>query len=346
LTRTLYLHLGPAKTGTSALQRILSCHDDSVVLYPRVGLWGDGSHHNLVLNFFGGHRRPEMVREDPDRLLGQIGELARQSDRNVVISSEILAGRKDLRKFASALQSAIGGEPLRLMAVIVVREHLERAASLYNQRVKDAVFGEQRHPDEFLVGHAEQLCHANLLRRLKRAGFGLTVINYHPAETLVPRCLARLGFPAGKIPEIPRRNVSLGRKALIATLAANRAVQSREERASFDASIARIPGRFAPSQVFFSEEAISKVRRIVAADRRFLREQFDVRLPRPGQPGERNAFVISEREFSELSAMIRGTADIGGRIAEALRGFVDGNQEPAQMNEAGTCTGNERPSTD
>ena len=53
MPRTLYLHVGPRKTGTSALQHILRNHDNSIVVYPKVGLWGDGSHHGLVFRFFG-----------------------------------------------------------------------------------------------------------------------------------------------------------------------------------------------------------------------------------------------------------------------------------------------------
>src|SRR5215469_18919344 len=103
LTRTLFLHVGPAKTGTSAVQHFLQRHDNSVVIYPKVGLWADGSHHNLVLNYFGEYARPELVREDPAKLIVRIGDEARGSTRDIVISSEVLAGRKDIAQFVAAL---------------------------------------------------------------------------------------------------------------------------------------------------------------------------------------------------------------------------------------------------
>ncbi|MGH6876609.1 MAG: hypothetical protein ACREHV_04430 [Rhizomicrobium sp.] len=321
MTRTLFLHLGPAKTGTSAIQYVLGRHDGSIVLYPKVGLWSDGSHHNLVLNFFGDDTRPETIREDAGRLLARIGEESRRSDRDLVVSSEILAGRKNLGEFITALQSAIGGE-LRVVLVAVVREHLERAASLYNQRVKDAVFSERRDPDEFLLEHPERLCYANLLRRLKRTGFELAVLNYHPAEDLVARCLAQFGFSPGQIPQPPRRNVSLSRKALIATLVANRLSDAPEDRSRFDAGLRSISGRFASSEIFFGSEAIARVRRIISADRKFLRKEFGLQLPRRRLQLVNSPFVLNGDEFADIAAAMRDLGDNVNDILEALRLYV------------------------
>jgi hypothetical protein len=321
LPRTLYLHLGPAKTGTSAVQNILSHHDGSVVLYPRVGLWPDGSHHNLVLNFFGNYQRPDVIREDPGHLLARLGQEARASNRDLVISSETLAGHRNLGRFTAALQDAIGGQ-CRLVLVVVAREHRERAASLYNQRVKDAVTGETRDPDAFLTDRPERFCYGDLLRRLQKTGFELVVLNYHPAENFVARCLALFGFAPEQVPPVPRRNVSLGRLALIATLAANRALESREERARFDAALSRVSNRFAPGGILFGKPAIGAVRQVFAADRKFVRQHFEVRLPRPERPEQTNPFVISEQEFAALAAQMHELGDFGARIVEQLSNFI------------------------
>ncbi|HEX4157937.1 MAG TPA: hypothetical protein VHY79_05635 [Rhizomicrobium sp.] len=331
MARTLYLHLGPAKTGTSAVQHILSHHDGSVVLYPRVGLWPDGSHHNLVLNYFGNYQRPDVIRMDPDRLLAQLGEEARASDRDLVISSETLAGHRNLGRFTAALQDAIGGQ-CRMVLVVVAREHRERAASLYNQRVKDAVTGETRDPDAFLTDRPERFCYNDLLRRLQKAGFELVVLNYHPAENFVARCLALFGFAPEQVPPVPRRNVSLGRLALVATLAANRALESREERARFDAVLSRISRRFAPGESLFSKQAIGAVRQAFAADRKFVRQHFEVRLLRPERPEKTNLFVISEQEFAKISDAMRELEGYGTRIVEQLRNFIG---DPHNASEAG-----------
>jgi hypothetical protein len=151
--RTLFIHVGPAKTGTSAIQDVLRKHDNSAVIYPKVGLWADGSHHNLILNFYEDYARPEVVRENIDGLLDRIGAEAGTSHRNVVISSEILGGRQRPGKFIRALAARLGPD-FEVEIVAGIREHFERAASVYNQRVKDAVTRETCDPDEFLVERA------------------------------------------------------------------------------------------------------------------------------------------------------------------------------------------------
>lgn len=320
MTRKLYLHLGLAKTGTSAVQHILRDHDGSIVCYPKVGLWSDGSHHNLVLNFFGDCKRPEMVREDVEQLFARIGEEARASERNLVISSEILAGRRDIGDFIAALQRRLGD--VRVELLICVREHFERAASAYNQRVKDAIFGERRDPDLFLAGHTRALCYGNLLRRLRRSGFEAAVINYHPAENCVARVLTHLGFAAHQIPPVPVRNMSLSRKALVAMLAVNRIAVSPEQRNQLVTLLRGLSGFFAPSTFIFGPEAAAESERKFALDRKFLRRQFGIRLPAPGFPVSGNIFVIDEREFEEIETVARELGAAGAALRDSLRPYV------------------------
>jgi hypothetical protein len=319
--RTLYLHVGPAKTGTSAVQHILRNHDNSTIIYPKVGMWADGSHHNLVLNYFGDYARPEMVRENAESLFARIGEEARASDRDLLISSEILAGRRNLGEFVQALQKQLGGDPFRVEAVMVAREHFERAASLYNQRVKDAVSAEPRNPDAFLVEHAPRLCYANILRNLRRTGFEITVLNYHPAEHCVARVLRHLGFRRKRIPETPARNVSLSSKGLIATLAANR-LGAPQERERFVSALCRMPRFFAPSRFIFGPEAAAKAERTFAADREFLKKQFAVELPPPDLNAAARAFAIGEQDFADICAATQGLGDYGKAIRETVREYV------------------------
>ncbi|HEY3779214.1 MAG TPA: hypothetical protein VGL35_14270 [Rhizomicrobium sp.] len=328
MTRRLYLHLGPAKTGTSAIQHVLSGHDGSVVLYPRIGLWSDGSHHNLVLNYFGEYTRPEMVREDAGGLLEQIGEMARRSDRDLVISSEILAGRRTLDEFAAALQKAVGCD-LRVVLLFVVREHFERAASLYNQRVKDAATSERRDPDDFLIENPERLCYAHQLRRLQRTDFDLRVLSYHPAEDCITRCLQFLGFPVEQIPELPRRNISLGRTALVATLAANRLVETPQDRSRFNEALSRIPGRFAPSEMFFGKDAVARVRPMFAADRKYLRREFGVKLPR-ADLSNASPFTLSENDFADIASAMASYADDRRPILDMVAHYVRHANNPSE----------------
>jgi hypothetical protein len=321
LTRTLFFHVGPAKTGTSAVQYVLQRHDNSAVIYPKVGLWADGSHHNLVLNYFGEYGRPEVVREDPAELLARIGKEARRSTCDIVISSEILAGRKNLPEFSTALEQEIGG-PLRVEFVMVVREHFERAASLYNQRVKDAVTGETRDPDQFLAAHAKSMCYANFLRRFRDSRFDLGVVNYHPAEDCVERVLAHIGFTEKQFADQPPRNVSLSRKALVASLAANRVAGSQEERNRFVAALRRMPGLHEPAGFIFGADAAFEAERGFRKDRNFLLRRFDIELPLPDFPQSAVSFGIDEIEFRQIAAIGTKFGSYGEKIIDGVRPYV------------------------
>ena len=321
MTRTLFLHVGPAKTGTSAVQHILQRHDNSIVVYPKVGLWADGSHHNLILNYFGEYTRPEVVREDPASLLARIGEEARRSNRDIVISSETLAGRKDIVGFSAALEREVG-EPLRVELVVVAREHFERAASLYNQRVKDAVTGETRDPDEFLAAHARSLCYANLLKRLGQTGFALSVLNYHPAEDCVQRVLEQFGFPQQPGSYYPIRNVSLNRPALVASLAANRVAGSPDERNTFTATVRRLPGFDAAAESIFGSEAVLAADRPFRKDRNFLLRHFEIEFHLPDFPGDRVPFGVNEAEFESIREVAAKFCSFGEQIIEAVGPYV------------------------
>ena len=323
MTRTLFLHVGPAKTGTSAVQHILQRHDNGIVIYPKVGLWADGSHHNLILNYFGQYTRPEVVREDAAGLLARIGEEARRSNRNIVISSEILAGRQDLSAFCAALEGEIG-ESLRVELVVVVREHFERAASLYNQRVKDAVTAEKRDPDHFLVAHAQGMCYSNFLKRFQNTPFDICVLNYHPAEDCVARVLARFGFPQGQTVNQAPRNVSLSRKALVASLAANRVSVTEKERSRFVAALRRNPGFYAPSGFIFGTEAAFQAERKFRKDRNFLLRRFEVELPLAEFSESSMPFTIDQTEFSQISEVSAKFGSYGQKILDTVRPYVRG----------------------
>lgn len=321
MSRTLFLHIGPAKTGTSAVQHFLQRHDNSIVIYPKVGLWADGSHHNLILNYFGEYTRPEVVREDADGLLVQIGEEARRSDRDIVISSEILAGRKDVVGFSKAVEKQVG-ESLRVEIVAVVREHFERAASAYNQRVKDAVTGEKRDPDAFLAAQAQGLGYANLLKRLRTTGFEICALNYHPAEDCVQRVLEKFGFSGESGSPYPVRNASLSRPALVATLAANRVAASPDERNKFSVALRRMPGFYAPAGPIFGIDAAFEADRRFAKDRDFLLRRFGIELHLPDFSGDRAPFAIDAEEFENIRSVASKFGSFGAKVIEGVRGYV------------------------
>ena len=106
----LFIHAGPHKTGTSAIQHILRGHDDSVVYYPKRGLWADGAHHGLVFNLYQDFARPEVERLDLETVWTDIAAGARACVKSTLVSSELLYDR-DPRPFFDAMLAALEIRP-------------------------------------------------------------------------------------------------------------------------------------------------------------------------------------------------------------------------------------------
>lgn len=322
MKRTLYIHVGPSKTGTSAFQHVLSQHDNSVVIYPKVGLWSDGSHHNLVLNFLGNYNHAETVCEDIRSLFGRICAEARQSGKPVVISSEILSDDFcDTGEFVRALHASLGDE-FRVVILFVVRQHYDRAKSYYAQCVADPFIGERREPGEFLTESLSALSYAPVLRRLLKTGFDIRLLNYEPAREVVPSLMRNIGFFEGHIPPPPVRHQSLCTMALIALLTANRFSAPQDLKEKIRDRIVRLPDFNGPLRSIFGDAAVLTVEPVFNTDRAFLSDNFGFYLPAPVLTAEESGFWLSAGEYSELVAAV---ADLGPEIGdyrEMLREFV------------------------
>src|SRR5579862_5344779 len=109
MPRKLYVHVGPTKTGTSALQSVLSEHDGSIVLYPKAGQHGPHrSHHGLVVAFFQRDRSAE-ARDLAEKLFGELAANVSGSKCDAVISSEWLM-RRSPPEFIHHALSALGDD--------------------------------------------------------------------------------------------------------------------------------------------------------------------------------------------------------------------------------------------
>jgi len=298
--RTLFLHIGPSKTATSAIQSVLRNHDGSRVIYPRAGQWADGSHHNLVLNFFGDYERPDVRRENIDDLLAQIAAEAGDSSKDIVISSEMLLGR-DIAAFAAALTSRLGAQSHETRVLAVAREHFGRTSSLYNQWVKDFAIREIRDPDEFLQQSAPRLAYGRVFSRLLQERLAVDVLNFHPAETLVARFLAALGFPPDTADRVANTNPSMSTKALIAILCINRLGLPPPRRRGAFSALRTMPGFLGPAEFSFGPDAVAAAEPIFAADRRFLARRFGIRLP---DTECARRFSINESELAQIAAAL------------------------------------------
>lgn len=341
MPRTLFVHVGPRKTGTSALQQVMREHDNSVVVYPKVGLWDDGSHHGLVFRFRGVERRGTQpmatARTDKTEALEDAGTLFRKveaevarSDKDILISSETLRLGSQVEEFVNALRPHVGGPSTKVKLLVTYREHFARAASWYNHRVR--AVGETRTPDEFLNNVAESLCYAPLLRDFAKLKFDVTVLAYEPAESTIARILAHIGFPASAMPEAPASRVSLSPKGLLTKLAINNCVADPTRNRECYRRFRKLPGLYARSKFIFGAEAAAKAEGIYRPDREYLRNGFG--LDTETTPEERRAAALYVRteDFEEISTIAREMGRLGARIMEYIVPYVrDSNAAAARL---------------
>ncbi len=320
MSRTLYVHVGPPKTGTSAIQYVLQNHDNSVIIYPKVGLWAGGSHHNLVFNFYGDAPKVHhQAKEDISLLFEQIGREARKSPLSVLISSEWLARRKDVGLFVRNLMPYLESTPLEVEILFMCREHFERAASLYSHGLKG---WEKRDPDEFLQEETTRFCYAPMARELLNTGFKVTPLNYHPSDDCVARFLKYVGFSANQIFPAQNRNVAFNTKGLVATLAANRVVQSKQAKRMVRLGLTRMPEAFAPSRFVFGRTAAKVAERVFSADRIFLEDEFGIELPARNLDLEQNNFLIDRDELGEIAIAVRDTGPDADAIVKIASRYL------------------------
>jgi hypothetical protein len=321
--RTLYIHVGPPKTGTSAIQQALLNDQRSarpVVLYPQIGLSRGGSHNDLVGNLLGDDGHPSLVRVERNALLADLERTLSLSRANVVISSEALAGRQDIGQLVDTLTGLLGGD-VAVEGIVVCREHFSLASSLYNQRVKDGWTCERRRPDEFLDRGEGVFRYQTIIRRLQANGLKVTALNYHPGSSLVHRFLLHLGFPEERLPPAEMRNVSLSPKALIATLAANNVAANSAGRERYFAAIRRMQRIFAPSKFIFSAQAALEASRAFQADRKFLEAEMGVVLPGADLSATDGGLYLDERELEEIREVMRPLGEEGHAVADYAAGF-------------------------
>ncbi|HLY04338.1 MAG TPA: hypothetical protein VKR31_01180 [Rhizomicrobium sp.] len=318
MSRTLYVHLGPRKTGTTAIQGLLRRHEDPPVIYPKVGLWPDGAHHGLVFKFLGKNRKGKVPAQSLQEMLDSIAASAAGNDRDIIISSEALHQKRDIAGFVEAVVLCLP-QPVKVEFLVICREHFSRVSSWYNHRVRS---GERESPDEFLEARAEKICYAPLLRRIRAIGHTVTVLNYHPSDTLVQRFLARIGWNENDIPPAVTRNPGLSPKALVLKLAINNVVGSEKKVLELFARLKEMPGSFAPSQFIFSRAVAEAADLLYADDRSFLKKEFDIEIQPRDLAREQNMFLISEQDLQDITRIAAQLKKHADDIVDFARRFV------------------------
>ena len=167
MMKTLYLHIGTPKTGTTAIQIFCRdnqstlnsygyCYPESVHQYPNIGIWRNG--HFLVGKIHDEDGKRDFAREDAIFEEGflQIYKLFEQYD-NVILSDEGIwhHGIREGSKFLEKLQKELKKGIFTIKIIVYLRRQDDFLYSWWNQQIKEgmlkvSVFDWERMVNELL----------------------------------------------------------------------------------------------------------------------------------------------------------------------------------------------------
>ncbi|GLX81282.1 hypothetical protein [Thalassotalea eurytherma] len=134
--RTLYLHVGWSKTGTSAIQAALHSVADQLlakgILYPKSVQWNDHSHHKFSLAFnatsgYGSEFSAEQA------MAHVVNEIKQTGAHSVLLSSELSPLYFNFANFKQFVSENFD----TVKVIFTVRRQSEFILSLFNQLIKD-----------------------------------------------------------------------------------------------------------------------------------------------------------------------------------------------------------------
>lgn len=139
-TGSLFVHIGPHKTGTTSIQSFLSSNyeklAESGILYPKSGRWKDERlwpmHHPMALSILDGNNN-EFIRH----IRGMKEEIQESQAHTIVLSTEVLsretAGQALYEKLMGVFPKA------KRNWILYLRKQDELLMSIYSERVKIAL---------------------------------------------------------------------------------------------------------------------------------------------------------------------------------------------------------------
>ncbi|GAB2695548.1 hypothetical protein [Aliiglaciecola aliphaticivorans] len=228
MSRKLFIHLGPSKTGTSAIQGFFRDNSSNTIIYPETGRWPDGSHHKLAFAFEGKNRHGLINIPSWTDLTTELEREIATSQKNVLISSEVSSV-----KFVKALIALLKQYKFEINLILSVRNPIERAASAYNQHVKDEVVGLTEMPDEFLLGRKTDFNFRPLYEKWLALNLPIIVIPYKSERPLIERFSSAVNAEVDLFHTEKRPNKSMGGAALIAILISNKLSKNEQQRRLF-----------------------------------------------------------------------------------------------------------------
>jgi len=324
MTRTLFLHVGPAKTGTSAIQAFFKSQQFSNLHYPQTGQWPDGSHHKLIFAARGLRKYGVIDIPEWDTLKSQLFDEIAATDKDILISSEICQP-----DFMEVIREIMARFHLKLSVIMVYRNAVERASSVYNQDVKDPVIGLNLEPDEFLKQKANHLRLRPVYERwCKAASDGeISVLPYAGTKPLVERFCELVSVYSSADDTARVYNRSMGGHALIAMLIANKLLPTEvQRRAFFDAMRALRNFRiWSGSSYPFSQYAVETLRLELQDDVDWAKSVISCVESSPALSiGKR--FILNEEECTKIIELLESEglyADNHRLIESLLAEFSD-----------------------
>lgn len=232
MSRTLYIHVGPAKTGTSAIQSAFQELRDERLAYPETGRWPDGSHNLLTFSVVGFSDWGDIRIPPSAEIIEDFSAEISTAPHDCLISSEALQLPADYALFLEEIGQATRGFD-ELRPILTIRHPLERIASYYNQHVKDHVHSEASLPDDYLRENCDGFFLSDVIRDWFECAPNLSLLPYYPSYSLVRRFCGLIGRPDLAPSSAPKVNRSLGGVALSLLLLANRHLTDAGSRETF-----------------------------------------------------------------------------------------------------------------
>lgn len=228
MKRKLYIHVGPSKTGTSAIQGLFRDQAPTSILYPETGRWPDGSHHKLFFAFNGETQYGTIDIAPWEQLCLKLDKEVSSSQKDILISSELSS-----LSFVKAIVSLLNKHDLDVHLILTVRNPLERAASLYNQEVKDPVIGLTETPDDFLSKRKMNFRFKPLYEKWSVPNLPIIVLAYKDKLPLVQRFCNVIDAGVEIVSDGKQPNKSMEGAALLAILIANKLLKNETQRRAF-----------------------------------------------------------------------------------------------------------------
>lgn len=232
MKRTLYIHVGPSKTGTSAIQSVFRNLRDERLTYPQTGRWADGSHNLLSLSIKGEARLGNVEIPPMEEVIAEISAEISAAPNDCLISSEGLNHWGRYSRLLTALEPATRDFD-EVRPIVTLRHPVERCASEYNQAVKDPMDGKTSLPDDYLLNESCRYFLSPMVRNWLDIAPNVSLLPYHPASSLVQRFCGLIGHADLAPRSAPQLNKSLASVGLALVLLSNRHLTDADSRGNF-----------------------------------------------------------------------------------------------------------------